>query len=201
MSKRKPRKSGMRRSHLKRFSGEYINAGKKANSAYIQEMAKRSESLTIKDIKKFEYFEKNMTHANRAQFEQASTVATRPADDVVFDVLKKVWRGTFWQGIEHIHRKNLLMTQDRSLFLFISGQRFFFVAEKRGMENNGLPIGSVRIKRSAVYPTHEMAMMAYESMKIRWVDEKIVANMPSVLLDGFTKEPKMDMERIKFPTK
>lgn len=184
MSKRKPRKSGMRRSHLKRFSGEYINAGKKANSAYIKETADRSKSLGRQDIKTLEYFEKNMTHANRDKYTQASTVATRPSDDVVFNVLKNVWRGTFWQGYDHVHRKNLILTDDRSLFLFISGSRFFFVAEKRGREWNNLPIGSVRIKRSTVYPSQEMAEMALQAHKIRWVDEKIVANMPSILLDG-----------------
>lgn len=184
MSKRKPRRTGMRRSYLKRFSGSMVNAGKTANSAYIKEMAQRTESLSKKDIKTLEYFEKNLTHANRAEYEQVSTVATKPADDVVFSVLTKVWRSTFWQGYDHVHRKNLIMTEDRSLFLFISGQRFFFVAEKRGQEHNNLPIGSVRVKRSLVYPTHEMAMMAFSANKIKWVDEKTVINMPSILLDG-----------------
>lgn len=198
----KPRNSGMRRSHLKRFSGSYINAGKTANSAYIKEMAERSKSLEKKDIKQLEYFEKNQTHANRALFAQASTIATRPADDVVFNVLKKVWRSTFWQGYEHVHRKDILLTADRSLFLFISGQRFFYVAEKRGTEHNNLPIGSVQIKRSTVYGSLALAEMALEARRIQWVDEKIVANVPSILLDGWKEEaPKLDLVSFRFTTR
>lgn len=185
MGSRKPRRSGMRRAYIKRFSGEYINAGKTANSAYLQEAKDRTRSLTKKDITQLEYFEKNLTHANRALYEQQSKIATTSANNAAFLMLKDLWQTDFWQGWEHVHRKNLVMTHDRSLFLFISRKGYFFVSEKRGDGENNLPRGVVIYRRTRMYPTYEFAMMMLEANQLRdqWVDKHTVRKVPRVLLD------------------
>lgn len=152
MSKARPRKKGYRQAHLKRFHGEFINAGKKANSQYLQESFARTRSLKTGDVDVTNY-------SNFEPTVQTACTYLEP-EDVVLVRLKEMWQTDFWQGVTTYHRINLILSEERNLFLFFEGESFFFVAE--------YPKKKI-VKRSVIYSSRRIAFMHMDAGKITWV--------------------------------
>lgn len=181
MSKRKPRRTGMRTAHLKRFSSTVVNAGKQANSLVVQEYASRAKTLRTPPAKA--NYSDNEEHYNKQR-----NLALEPADIIISPSMKELWQQDFWQGYTEFHRINLILNPERgNLFLFVSGNRFFFIKET--------PNRSLRweIERSLIYPNREVAMRHYRSATICWIKRKDVGN--SILEKRLA--PKLHLERIK----
>jgi hypothetical protein len=176
MGKTRPRKKGYRQAHLKRFHGEYINAGKKANSAYLQEAFDRTRSMAkgiplpvSRDVRRADYA------SNREHFKQSEVL--QDTSDVVLRKLKELWQGDFWQGQTAWKRINLILTGTRNLFLLFADERFFFVAEYPLLKS---------VKRSIIYPSRHIAMMHMETGTICWIQPK---DLSFPLLDGLPSRP------------
>lgn len=168
----RPRKKGYRQGYLKRFHGEYINAGqrfspKDAATEYAVFSGKdRAES--IRQAPAHSNYETNQEHYKQAPIQYLDPL------DVVTQKLKHLWQGDFWQGVTRFHRVNIIIDKvsGRNLFLFFSGQCFFFVAE--------YPDRNI-VKRSVVYTSREQAMLHMENARIYWVEPR---DLVVPLLDG-----------------
>lgn len=178
MSKRRPRKTGMRKSHLKRFSSTVVNAGKQANSLVVGEYASRAKTLRISPAKA------NYSD-NEEHYDKQRNLALEPEDVIASPGMKELWTQDFWQGYTDFHRINLILNPERgNLFLFFSGSRFFFVKETPNRSQRW------EIERSLVYPDREMAMRHYRSATICWVKARDVGK--SIL--ERTAAPRLDLE-------
>lgn len=169
MGSRRPRKKGYRQGHLKRFHGEFINAGMKANSAFLQESFARVNSMKNEDVGVIHYEKK------REVYRQTCILKSEPRD-VILGKLKGLWQTDFWQGVDEFFRLNLILSEGRNLFLFFSGDRWFFVGETFEPST----YERYQVKRSIIYPSKRVAFMHYRAAKITWVEKKDL-NVP--LLD------------------
>jgi hypothetical protein len=173
MGKARPRKKGYRQGHMKKFHGEYINAGESyrpqsAAHAYdVYSALRRARSLgapepTAKDVRRSNY------ETNKEFFQQTMAVDS----DEVLEKLKGLWQGDFWQGVDRFFKVNLILSEERNLLLFFARDCWFFVAEypKKKMA-----------KRSIVYSSRAMAMMHLEHGRITWIEKK---DLRIPLLDG-----------------
>ena len=173
MGSKRPRQKGYRQGYLKRFHGEYINAGERYNPqsaghAYdVFNAVRRARSLgapepTEKDVRRSNY------ETNKEFFQQTMAVDK----DEVLEKLKGLWQGDFWQGVDRFFKVNLILSPYRNLLLFFARDCWFFVAEYPQKQT---------AKRSIVYSSRAMAMLHLQHGRITWVEKKDLS-MP--LLDG-----------------
>lgn len=159
MSKARSRNKSQRNGQMKRFSSTMVNAGKVANSLVLGEYNARARTLTTPPK------EANYSN-NEEHYRERRVCDLRPAD-VILVKLKLLWTTDFWQGYDIFNRIRLIDTKERTLFLFFSGPRWFFVKE---FYRDGIWY----VSRSIIYPARDIAMLRYYHASICWIEKKDV---------------------------
>lgn len=179
MSQGRSREKGMRRGQMKRFSSSIVNTGKSANSLVVGEYNARARTLSTPPS------EANYSN-NEAHYLRGRSLVLEPAECIINGTYKELWQSDFWQGYVDVHRVNLILNPERgNLFLFISGNRFFFVKETPNRAQRWIT------ERSLVYPTREIAFRHYRTATICWVKARAVGQ--SILEKSVG--PKLDLEK------